>query len=310
VNRGVALALAIALALALASGLAACGDAGPHAPDEHVAAVVTPAPDDPQACVYAAVLVPRQTLEVRAPGPGEIVELSVAMGDVVQSDAPLVTVHDPELEHDLAEAHAMLDQSRARRRRAEAELELRRRDAASDEALARGGYLGGSELAKADLAARTAAHDRSAARAAEIAASGTMQRLGDRRHQHVVRAPWPARVAARLVDLGARVERGTPLVRLVDDATPRLRFGVAPEAAADFSPGTIVRARIEGVGDVDARVAFVGSVQDLGTLVVSVDAELLDAHGRVGAGVGAWVWRSGRDTDCRLPAVSVAARAE
>lgn len=68
-----------------------------------------------------------------------------------------------------------------------------------------------------------------------------------------VRAPFDARVGARLADPGQAIAAGQPVLRLYDAAPARLRVGVPPHLAAVLSEGADVRVALGG-RDVAASV--------------------------------------------------------
>jgi RND family efflux transporter MFP subunit len=53
----------------------------------------------------------------------------------------------------------------------------------------------------------------------------------------VLRAPYAGHVAARLVDEGAVVDAGGPVLELLETSAPRARIGLAPDAAAGLEIG-------------------------------------------------------------------------
>jgi RND family efflux transporter MFP subunit len=61
-----------------------------------------------------------------------------------------------------------------------------------------------------------------------------------------VRAPFDARVGARLADPGQAIAAGQPVLRLYDDGPARLRVGVPPHLATALPEGAEVRVAIGG----------------------------------------------------------------
>ena len=66
-------------------------------------------------------------------------------------------------------------------------------------------------------------------------------------------APFPGRVARRLVDPGNVVTVGQPILRLLETARPEVRVGLSPEAARAVREGQSMRMRV-GARDRDAVV--------------------------------------------------------
>lgn len=63
----------------------------------------------------------------------------------------------------------------------------------------------------------------------------------------VLRAPFGARIGARLVDAGQTVAVSQPVLMLFEDTPPRLRVGLPPELAAQLRAGALVTVEVGGL---------------------------------------------------------------
>ena len=159
---------------------------------------------------------------------------SAAKGDVlVRLDAGNARAAVDGAEADVAAAEAEVERTRTLWERAQA-LGERLSDEERDDARLR-----------ADVAA--AIRDR---RAADLRARS--EELAD----HVVRAPYPAVVTARLVDEGAWVTPGAPLLEVIERGDPELRVGV-PAARLPFIAKDMVVEVRSGLRRFEGRVAAV-----------------------------------------------------
>lgn len=102
-----------------------------------------------------------------------------------------------------------------------------------------------------------------------------------------VKAPWPGRIAARLVESGAFVAPGSPLFELVDASrvkvralaraadVPYLAVGREVEVTLDAYPGEIFRTRVERLG----------AELDAASRTLVVEAEIANREGRLKPGM-------------------------
>jgi multidrug efflux pump subunit AcrA (membrane-fusion protein) len=74
--------------------------------------------------------------------------------------------------------------------------------------------------------------------------SARVDRLRTLEADAFVRAPFSGTVAARYVDPGSAVAAGAPLVRIVSDGPPTLRFAAPERSRAQLGLGTRVTARL------------------------------------------------------------------
>ncbi|MEM6739243.1 MAG: efflux RND transporter periplasmic adaptor subunit [Pseudomonadota bacterium] len=161
---------------------------------------------------------------------GQIVELrvdegqSVRQGDVIaRLDTALLDTDTARLTAGRAALAADLD---AAERRLVRQLELQQRGFSPEEAL---------DQARATV-------DSLVARIAETDAS--IEAVAVRRDKALLRAPYDGQVAARLVDTGATVAGGAPVLRLLESDKVEIRVGVP--SWVDVAPGTTWDVEIAG----------------------------------------------------------------
>jgi RND family efflux transporter MFP subunit len=121
------------------------------------------------------------------------------------------------------------------------------------------------------------------ARAAERAARGAAQELAGTRAYAELRAPFAGVVTERLVDPGAYVAPGTPIVAVADPTRLRISVTVSPETAGRLRPGQRVPGTVEGT----AVEAVVEGVVPAAGALYSVNALVANARGTHALGAAA-----------------------
>jgi multidrug resistance efflux pump len=117
------------------------------------------------------------------------------------------------------------------------------------------------------------------ARARLVQAETEVQRLRGQSARRVLRAPGDGWVAARLLDPGALVEAGQPVLRLKGSDRYLLRFAVPPSEAGRWASGTPILWHPDGQpGSYPAVVARVAQQVDPASQMVFIEADL-DASG-------------------------------
>lgn len=92
----------------------------------------------------------------------------------------------------------------------------------------------------------------------------------------IVRAPFDGTIVERFVEPGAHVAAGTPMFRVVDAASARLRFGVPPATADAMTLGQTVSFSVPGRTGT-ARVTSISPEVDrsAGLVVIEADAGVI-----------------------------------
>jgi HlyD family secretion protein len=259
---------------------------------------------------------------VGAPVGGRLVELSVQRGAVVEAGTPLFAL-DGELERrQLAEAEGRLQQAQAQRadldlgRRpdeirviservrearsalalAEKELlrarDLQQRGLTSDEVLDRASSAHSQAQARvastlaeqrsAELAGRPDAQ--AAADAAVAAAQAVVEQARWRVEQTRADALNSGRVEDTLYQVGEWVPAGAPVVKLLPDQGPFVRFFVPLAELSQWAPGTQVNVDCEGCAATQAaRVEFIAAAPEYTPPVIFSESRSEDLVYRVEA---------------------------
>ncbi len=187
---------------------------------------------------------------------GRLVEVGVRPGDRVQPGMPLAAVEPVDLRERFVSAEAAVQTARSGLSKAEAELRQARQR--PTEAM--------------NLAIRE--KDLETARRRLSEAEAEMRRLRGQSYRQVLRARSEGWVAARLLEPGATVEPGQPVLRLRSGDRYLLRFGVPSAEAAQWA-GKKIRWRPEGSeSSYPAVVARVAAQVDPESQTVFVDADL------------------------------------
>ncbi len=171
----------------------------------------------------------RREVEIAAPAPGTVVDVLVEMGDAVEEGQLLARLDVAPFRAKLGEARASLNVGRASIRRAEADYgsvsaEVRRKAPLAEDELITAQEM---EQLRARQDSSKASIDLARAQAGQAEASIRViqQQLQDRQ----LVAPFPGRVQARLLDPGAVVGAGTPVLRLVHTDPAVVRFPVSEQ---------------------------------------------------------------------------------
>jgi len=187
---------------------------------------------------------------------GRLVEVSVRPGDRVQPGMPLAAIEPVDLREQLVSAETAMQTARSGLSKAQAALRDARQRPAEKEKL---------EASEKEL---------ETARARLLEAEAELRRLRGQSYRQVLRARSEGWVAARLLEPGATVEAGQPVVRLRSGDRYLLRFGVPPAEAAQWA-GKKIRWRPEGSESFyPAVVARVAAQVDPQFQTVFVEADL------------------------------------
>jgi RND family efflux transporter MFP subunit len=269
----VALVLSLAVAGCRAPANARASRANP--PPERL---VGPPPNATARRPFLGIVVAPETVDVSANVDGRLQEVQVRPGDRVDKDQLLARIDVRAARMDLAMALAALRSSRTERDRAQLELEE-----ATERQARRSGTV---EISSGPIATAsreeqsTSQYQRKLARVRLEAASATIaekqaqvDKLTIAVAEGVVRAPFAGRVTARYLDSGAAVQRGTPVVRLIEDGALRVRFAM-PEDDASLVAGDPVRISI-GSGEVAGVVEKVVPEIDTAARMIFAEARLV-----------------------------------
>lgn len=180
---------------------------------------------------FAGRVEPARTASLGFELAGRVVEVRVREGDTVAAGAVLARLDTASLVNER-------DRLAASRAAQMARVELARVTDARQSGLRDNAVSGQRrDEARLDLAAAEAE-----LAATEAALAGVAIDLG----KSELRAAFAGHVAARRIDEGTIVAAGTPILDLMETSAPRARIGIAPEVAADLTPGATYTLRQRG----------------------------------------------------------------
>lgn len=202
-----------------------------------------------------------RTVDIKAETHGRTEELLFERGDQVQAGDLLVHLSDEGRSAAVKEAKALLAQRRI-------ELEAARK-------LSKKGFRAETQLAESEAAYE----------AAEAAVSRAEVALDDTR----ILAPFAGYVDDRMTELGAYVEPGDPIARIVD-LDPILIVANASEIdVASLKVGGAGKIRFISGQEASGHIRFVGAMADPQTRTFRVEIEVPNADGAIPDGVSAEV---------------------
>ncbi|MEW6199887.1 MAG: HlyD family efflux transporter periplasmic adaptor subunit [Planctomycetota bacterium] len=273
-----------------------------------------PSPDATGADRVAVVLAPRRQAVLSAQVPARVTDVRRDMGEpfdagdvLVQLEDLTYRVNEQMAAAELAAAETELQhvrkltEARSRERHAEAVRDAARANLAATQRLFDNSHASQVDLeaarrdvrtaeAECELVAATAARELNKA---EREAALARARLELARHELAgctVGAPYDGRVARVLVHEHERVERGAPLIEVVDDRVLLAKFLVPSALFRCVARGRELRLTVnETGGTVTARVSHVAAVLDPASVTFEVHAEIDNAAGELRAGMNAWL---------------------
>jgi RND family efflux transporter MFP subunit len=279
----------VLLGLLLISG---CGDprnaGSPSSETEAAAAQLIPqvpqAPPKAGPITYVGVIVASETVNLSAELRGRLETVSVRPGERVSRGMVLAEIQPLNLPEQIVSADADVQMARSGVSQAETALRLARERVSRTEAAP---DMFSAEQRSVALGNRdTSEKELDSAKARLVQAEVEVKRLRGQSARRVLRAPTDGWVAARLLDPGALVEAGEPIVRLKRGDRYLLRFAVPPAEAARWKPGTPILWHPDAAdtqeGSYPAVVARVAQQVDSASQMVFVEADL-DAASASGA---------------------------
>ena len=287
------------------------GEAQPPAVETMVAATGTIATP----ITYTGSTQPAEAVTLRVQTEGQIVALTVDVGDPVAVGQPLARL-DPNLltvgvnqaqaeltarQSEVAQAEAAVSDARTAVEQARLQVQQARIDAdrfqqlaaagaASDQAaeqaqltldIAQQALLSAQEQVTTRQQAVNAAQGRVAAQGAAV--DQTQERLSFA----TARSPLSGRVLSRLVEAGDYVQTGAVLLTLGDLTTLHVALAVSELDLAQISRGQPVQVRLDAFPEavLSGRVTRISPEADATTRLVPVEVTLSNPEGRVGSGL-------------------------
>jgi len=199
---------------------------------------------------------------------GRIAEIRVDVGDRVIAGDRVAALDTRSLEAQLAATRAQAAEARANAGIAETTR-------ARQQTLLERGHISQQRLDEADAAAVAA---RARAQAAEASAEAIAVQLD----LAVIEAPFDGVVTRRLIDEGAVIAPGAPVLRLVETDRLEVRVGLPADRAARLEPGSLYRF-VAGSRRFEARLRAQTGVVEQGGRTVAAVFDIEDTE-RVAAG--------------------------
>lgn len=227
------------------------------------------------------MLVAREAVDIASRVSGTLTAIHVQLGDRVARGQKLASLDDESVRHQLRAARAGLKAEQARLAQARAHL------SEASQRVERRLPLEHRGVTAEELA--TARFERQRARAglalakAQVASQGAkIVQLEQSLRHHLIRAPFAGRIALRYLDRGAVVERGRPILRLVNSDGLTVRFAVPPARAAKLGAGDPLRFAARGMNvQLDGAVSRIADEVDAAAQMVFVEGTLDKPAGQV-----------------------------
>lgn len=225
----------------------------------------------PQRLEFSGPLVAPNTAVVRAKAPGTLLSLAVGEGDRVRAGQALGRIDIADIGSRIAERDANIESARAA-------LVQAQRTHASNEGLAKQGFISPLAVDNSRAALDTA---RAALAAAQASADTTKVVLRD----SALVAPIGGIVARRHVVPGEKVSPEQQLLTIVDLSVLELAGMVGTHEVSRLAPGMGVRLRVEGMAALVAgRLARIAPAAEAGTRSIGVTVAVDNPREQLRAG--------------------------
>jgi RND family efflux transporter MFP subunit len=220
----------------------------------------TPGVPDASADGFLGVIVARQSVDLAPVIEGRVESVRVQVGERVARGDIIATLDTRAIERELAIAEAELLEARADEQVAtheqeEARERLKRREQPQQRLT---GAVSEEELATARYQERVATARQERARAQVQQKEARVKQCRQRIDDATLVAPFDGLVASRLVDPGALVSSGRPIIHLLRAAGREVRFAIPEQRALDVKVGQRVHVAVQG-----HAVTLAGRILDL-----------------------------------------------
>lgn len=225
----------------------------------------------PPAACYVGVVAARGAVELSAAAAGRLTVLPIAVGQRVAAGQLLARIDAPAGAFGLAEATARLAAARSGLAAAEVGVKKARRELARRQGTPEIFALEQIEAAEYEL--ELSQLELEGRQAAVAQAEANRARGAREEEERSVRAPFAATVAALYAAPGAALESGRPLLQLLPEASPLVRFAAPPEDLPLLRPGAAVRLEPKAGGKAAlARIETVSPALDPASGLVFLEA--------------------------------------
>jgi len=256
------------------------------------------------------VLTPRREAVLSAEVSARIVAIHKDMGEPFGPDETLVQLENLAYRVNRESAAARLlaarvefaqaeklATERTRQRHAAAVAEAARANLAATQRLFDSGHSSQVDLANArrdvttaeaecELVEATVAKELAKAQRELALAEGGLKMAEEELAACTIAAPYAGRVTRLLVNEHELVDRGAPVIEVVDDRVLRAKFLLPSALFREVQAGQTLRVVIDETGDfVDVRVSHIAAVLDPASVTFEVFAELDNGAGKFRAGM-------------------------
>ena len=283
-----------AAALLGSSLLAACAEPSKQSTEADPAISVLapaepPSPAPSQNQLLLGVVLAREAVELSAPFEGRLARISVQPGDRVKAGTVMGSMALEPLRNEEQMAQALLEQAQAGLR--QAELEAR----AATERIQRyekspPGTFSTDELSEAQYQEKIAITQVAAVRARIRERQAALAQIRQRLSEAELLAPFDCIVAVRYLDPGARVQAGTPVLRLLQASEFRVRFALPEARSGKAALGLPVHVLLPALGQTfPGQIESIAPEVDAASRMVFALAALQAPNDAIRAGMAARV---------------------
>ena len=224
---------------------------------------------------YLAVVVPRHTIEIRAPRAGVLGKISVGLGDKVARGDTIIILKDELLRHDLAIAEAALRTARATLGQSRIRLAQAREKVSH--MLDRPGAFSAIEQSEAEADCELIQQDLRINEWRIEQEQTTIARVQELLARSIVVAPFDGSIAARYSEPSATVEAGVPILRLISVDDLIIRFAVPWGTASQMSIADTVSFSVGDQSAVTCTIEKIAPEIDRALRMVVVEASPISA---------------------------------
>ena len=238
---------------------------------------------------WVGVTIPLRAVDVAPAFAARVERVHVRAGDVVAAGEPIATLDARALGDELVAAGAEIASAQAALVQAAVDVEETRHKLGVDTRLAAESLVSNAQREDTAFAHQRAVAAAKRAHAALREKVVRRDQLRSRRADAVVRAPFAGSIAQVQRGEGAAAGPDAPIVRLISEGAPWVRFAVPAAEAAALSEEAPLRVTLEAPPiTLAARVRSVAPELDPASQLIFVEAELEPSSG-VRSGVAAWV---------------------
>lgn len=256
--------------------------------------VVTPkVSSSDRALALMGNVLPMQQTVLYPRASGYVREWKVDLGGEVKEGDVLVDIDTPDLDQEIAQAEAQLDQAQATFNRAKASSEFSKSEVARMEKLAASGLASTQDLDKQRAQAAVDLADVGVASATIQSQRANVERLTTLKGFAKVTAPFDGTITARSVEKGQLVTAGNvnPLYTIASNRSVRVLVQVPQDVAPGVRTGTKASVAIRALPGrkFDGSVAHTSGVLDPMTRTMNVEVRVPNDGGELLAGMYATV---------------------